>query len=256
MNKSDKLTKGTVSRRTLLKSAAVTAAGVGVVGGLAGCAGWDLFSDDDPVSDSEIQNILNVTATIEQFGVTFLGAGIESAEQGNYNKPWPAPVLAIVKAARAQEQFHLDFFESLGGRALVDTFTIPPTLLTDFNAFFTAVVEEEAVEIAGQLAALETFVALDRPDLVKVSFQYAAEEGEHRVLANATRGARPANNLAFERMMFDTAGGMLDSLRQRGLIGGSGTPVAFPGPGSVDASNVTNRTPDGPAAACVESAGQ
>lgn len=237
MNELDKAMNGAVSRRRLLKGTAATVVGSAAYSSLFRAAAQE---------PENVQNILDVTATVERFGVTFLGAGIESAEQGNFNMPWPPEVLAIVKAARAQEHFHLEFFESLGGRALVDTFTIPPTLLTDFNAFFSAVVEEEAIEIAGQLAAIQMFTEINRPDLVKVSFQYAAEEAEHRVLANATRGARPANNLAFERMMFDTAGGMLDSLRQRGLIGGSGTPVEFPGPGSIDATNVVNRTPDGP----------
>jgi hypothetical protein len=239
MNKLDKLTNGAASRRTLLRAAAAS-----VVGGVAYSS---LFRAAAQEPES-VQNILDVTATVEQFGVTFLSAGIESAEQGNFNMPWPPEVLAIVKAARAQEQFHLDFFESLGGRALVDTFTIPPEALTDFNTFFSAVVVQEAVEIAGQLAAIEMFTELDRPDLVKVSFQYAAEEAEHRVLANYTRGARPPNNVAFEPMMFETAEGMLDSMRERGLIGGTGMAVEYPGPGEIDASNVTNRTPDGPAA--------
>ncbi len=239
MNELDKAMNGTVSRRRLLKGAAVTVAGTAAYGSLSRAVA------QEPES---VQNILNITATVERFGITFLGAGIESAEQGNFDMPWPAEVLAIVKAARAQEQFHLDFFESLGGRALVDTFTIPPAALTEFNTFFSAIVEQEAVEVAGQLAALQVFAELNRPDLVKVSFQYAAEEAEHRVLANYTRGVRPANDVAFAPMMFETAEGMLDSMRQRGLIEGSGTAVAFPGPGSIDATNVVNRTPDGPEA--------
>lgn len=237
---------GAFSRRSLLKGAAASLA-AGMVGGTAACARPMVRG---AAGAESLQDILNATATVERFGVTFLGAGIESAEQGRFNQPWPQLVLDVVKAARAQEQFHLDFYEGLGGRALVDTFTIPPAALTDFNTFFSAIVEQEAVEVAGQIAAMQTFVALGRPDLVKVSFQYAAEEAEHRVLANHTRGARPAADNAFAPMMFATAGQMLDNMRQRGLIGGSGRAVAFPGPGSIDPSNVTNRTPGGPAASC------
>ena len=237
MNELDKAMSRAVSRRRLLKGTAAAVVGSAAYSSLFRAAAQE---------PENVQNILDVTVTVEQFGVTFLGFGIESAEQGNFDMPWPPEVLAIVKAARAQEQFHLDFFESLGGRALVDTFTIPPEALTDFNTFFSALVVQEAVEIAGQLAAIEMFTELNRPDLMKVSFQYAAEEAEHRLLANYTRGARPPNNLAFAPMMFEMAEGMLDSMRQRGLIGGSGMPVAFPGPGSIDATNVVNRTPDGP----------
>ncbi len=248
MNKFKELTNGSVSRRAFVRNTALGVAGASLLGGALGC---DLFSDDDDSGEPDsIQRILNVTATVEQFGVVVLGAGLESNEQGNFNMPWPDAVVDIVTAARAQEQFHLEFFRSLGGRALVDTFTIPPAALTDYNTFFSAVVTQEAVEIAGQLAAMDVFTTLDRPDLAKVSFQYAAEEAEHRVLANHARGVRPPNDVAFEAMMFDRTEQMLDNMRQRGLIEGTGTPITYPGPGAIDASNVTNRTPDGPPAAC------
>jgi hypothetical protein len=179
--------------------------------------------------------------------VTFLGAGIAAAEQNAFNKPVPAPVLAIVKAAQAQEHFHLAFFERAGGRSLVHTFTIPPLALTDYDTFFNAIVVQETTEVVAQIAAIGVYAGLKRPDLVKISFQYAAEEAEHRVLANAALGGRPANDLAFAPLLFGTVGAMLVSMRRRGLIGGSGTAVAYPGPTPIDATNVTYRTPSGPA---------
>jgi hypothetical protein len=59
-----------------------------------------------------------------------------------------------------------------------------------------------------------------RPDLVKISFQLASEEAEHRVLAKSALGTRPANDNAFEPMLFGTAGRMILSLGRRRLIGG------------------------------------
>ena len=240
MNECDRLTSGRFSRRTLLK-----AAGAGVAGVTLAQAG--LFRALAQESES-VQEILDITATVERFGVTFLGAGIASAQQKNYNKPIPAPVLAILKAAQAQEHFHLAFFERAGGRPLVETFTIPPAALTDYDTFFKAIVVEETAEVAAQIAAIGVYAGLKRPDLVKISFQYAAEEAEHRVLANAALGTRPPNDLAFEPMLFGTVGALLVSLAQRGLIGGTGTPTPYPGPHPIDASNVTYRTPNGPAA--------
>lgn len=242
-NELDRVTNARVSRRTLLKGAGAGVAGVamaqaGVLRSLA-------------AESESVQDILNVTATVERFGVTFLGAGIESAEQKNFNKPIPAPVLAVLKAARAQEQFHLDFFESAGGRAVVSTFTVPPAALTDYDTFFKAIVVEETVEIAAQLAAIRTYTELQRPDMVKVSFQYAAEEAEHRLLANYALGTRPANDVAFEKAMFTTVGQAADTLKQLGFIGGGGTEVTYPGPGVIDHSNVTNTMPDGPTVACM-----
>lgn len=245
-----------MSRRGLFRTAAASFAGLTLA--QLGCSSSGMMGSgtaaqagaigEVAAGSESVQDILNVTATVERFGVTFLGAGIEAAEQNRFNKPWSPLVLAVVKAARAQEQFHLDFFESAGGKAMLDTFTIPPAALTDFNTFFQAVVEQESLEIAAQLAAIKTYAGLKRPDLVKVSFQYAAEEAEHRIAANYTLGARPAADIAFAPMRLASTRAILDSMRQRGLIGGTGKPVAFPGPGQIDASSVTNRTPDGPAA--------
>ena len=77
MNELDKAMNGTVSRCRLLKGAAVTVAGTAAYGSLSRAVA------QEPES---VQNILNITATVERFGVTVLGAGTESAEQGNARK--------------------------------------------------------------------------------------------------------------------------------------------------------------------------
>ncbi len=230
------------SRRTFLKGAG--AAGIGFTAAQIG------FVRSAAAESEDLQEILNITATTERFGVTVLGAALASEAEGNYNKPFPDLVRAIVTAARAQEQFHLDAFERLGGEAITGTFTIPEALLTDFDAFFSAVVALEAHEIALQMTAMHTFSEMKRPDIAKVSFQYAAEEAEHRVLANYARGTRPALDMAFEPSYYDEPSEHLTFLEEQGLIGGNGTEFTYPGPGEIDASNVTNRTPDGPAVAC------
>lgn len=243
MNPFDTETGPRVSRRTVLKSAG--AAGAGITLAQAG------FLEAAAAESESIQDILNITATTEAFGVTFLGAAIDSARHGGFHKPIPPAVLAILIAARAQEQFHLEFFQRAGGKPLTHTFTLPdPRLLTHSDLFFSMLVAQEAAEIAAQIAAMRTFTAQRRPDLVKVSFQYAAEEAEHRVLANYALGTRPANNVAFERAQFNTVREFLGFLRQRGIIGGRGPAVRYPGPGTIDPHNVIERRPGGPAAAC------
>ena len=231
---------GMMSRRSLVQGAAIGFAGLALL--QLGCG------DSEGPSGDDFQDILDATATVEQFGITFLGAGIASAQHSGFDKPWPPEVLAIVQAARGQEKAHLDFYLSQGARSLESTFTIPPELMTGFDAFFAAVVEEEALEVAAQVAAMRAFAGQKRPDLAKFSFQYAAEEAEHRLLANYTLGTRPANDTAFAPKLLTSAPAIVDSLRSRGLIGGNGTAVEFPGPGQIDMTNVTNTTPDGPAA--------
>jgi hypothetical protein len=248
MNPLENVASARVSRRTLIKGAG--ALGVGITLSQA-----RLFREVAAQQET-IQDILNITATTEAFGVTLLGTVIENIRQGNFSRPVPANVQAVLVAARAQEQFHLEFFQSIGGQLLTNTFTIPdPRLVTDYDFFFTNLAAQEAREVAAQIAAFNTFVAEGRSDLVKVSYQYAAEEAEHRLLANFAAGVRPANNVAFAPALFTSVTEFLAALQQLGIIGGSGTPATYPGPGAIDASNVTERTPGGQAVMCMAPAG-
>ncbi len=230
------------SRRTLMKTAGAAAAGFTV-------AQADFIRSAAQESD-EIQDILDITATTERFGVTFLGEGIRAAEENEFDIPFLKPVIDILKAARAQEQFHIDTFEALGGKPRVDTFTVPPEALTSFKAFFGAIVEQETRETAAQIAAMRVFSELGRPDLAKVSFQYAAEESEHRLVANYALGTRPANDVAFADHRYETIDDFYAELEEVGLIGGSGTEITYPGPGEIDDSNVIETEPGGPEASC------
>jgi len=238
----DRISDASLSRRTLFRGLGVGAAGLTLA--------QASFLRSAAAQSDEIQDILDITATVERFGVTFLGEGLASAAAGNFDQPFLPEVIAIVTAARAQEQYHLDAFEAAGGEPLVDSFTVPPEFLTSFDAFFGAVVEQEEAEVAAQIAAMSVFAEMGRPDLAKVSFQYAAEEAEHRVLANYTRGARPANDIAFAPALFATIDEFLESLEERGIIGGSGTEIVFPGPGEIDGRNVTEREPGGRVVDC------
>ena len=242
MNTTERLAMTRWSRRTLLKATGVGAAGFTL-------AQANFIRTAAQESD-EIQRILDITATTERFGVTFLGEGIRAAEAGEYDVEFPEEVIAILKAARAQEQFHLDTFEGLGGEALVDTFTAPPDAFTSFDVFFSALVDQEARETASQIAAMTVFTELGRSDLAKVSFQYAAEEAEHRLLVNYTLGVRPANDRAFADNLFVTIEDFYAALEEVGIIGGPGPEITYPGPGEIDDSNVIETEPGGPEASC------
>lgn len=246
MNIQESLRTARLSRRSLMVGAGVSA--------VAFTAAQASFLRTEAAQSESLQDILDVTVTVEQFGVTFLGAGLEAAKNNEYDTPWPANVIAVVEAARAQEAAHLAAFKAAGGKSLVDTFTIPPNTLLVFNDFFSAVVDQETAETAAQIAALGAFTRLGRPDLVKIAFQYGAEEAEHRVLANYTRGNRPANDRAFAEAPYAMASEILDSMRARGVIDGGGAEVAYPGPGEIDDSNVTETEPGGVAVDCGTSA--
>jgi len=235
-----------LSRRTLFKAAG--AAGAGLMLAEAGLLRAAAAADDT------IQAILDITVTVEHFGVTFLGTAIDNIKQGKFSKPVPAPVLAVLEAARGQEQFHIDFFKQAGGTPLTTTFTLPdPALVTDYDKFFKAIVDEEARETALGIAAMQVFTAMRRPDLVKVMFQYAAEESEHRLLANYALGARAANNKGFAPALYVNASDIVADLRKVGIIGGSGPAITYPGPGQIDPTNVIERVPGGVVIDCTAS---
>ena len=237
-----------LSRRTLFKAAGAT--GLGLMLAQAG-----LLREAAAASET-VQDILNVAITVEHFGLTFLGFGIANIKQGKFSKPVPVDVLAVLEAARAQEKFHLDFFAQAGAVPLTTTFTLPdPALITDYDKFFTAVVEQETRETALGIAAMAALTALQRPDVVKIIFQYTAEESEHRVLANYALGTRPANDHGFAPALYTTASDIVADLKKVGIIGGSGSAIVSPGPGTVDPTNVIERVPGGAVVACAAAPG-
>lgn len=230
------------SRRTLLKATGVGAAGFTL-------AQANFLRTAAQESD-EIQDILDITATTERFGVAFLGEALRANEAGEFDIPFPDVVVAVLTAARAQELYHLEEFERLGGKARVDTFTVPPEALNTFAVFFQAVVDQEARETAAHIAAMTVFSDMGRPDLAKVGFQYAAEEAEHRLLANYTLGVRPANDRAFADNLFVTIDDFYAALEEAGLIDGPGTEITFRTPSEIDDEGVTEKEPGGPDASC------
>jgi hypothetical protein len=246
MSTLDTVMSARVSRRTLLKG--VGAAGVGLTLAQAGMLG------SVAAASETITDIINIAATAEALAVSLLGGALDSAAKGGYNKAIPDPVVAILKAARAEEQFHLDYLQGAGAKPLTTTFNVPdPKLLSDYDTLFTTLVTAESLFIAAYASAAREFAEMNHPELVKVAFQIGTVEGEHRVLANYALGTRPANNVAFEKMVVTTVGDAAATLKQLGFIGGSGTAVTYPGT-AVDKSNVIETTPGGPAVSCMVAA--
>lgn len=234
------------SRRDVLKTAGA--------GAVALTAAQVAFVRSAAQEDDELQGILDIVVTTEHFGVTILGHAIEAAEAGEYTPPIPEPVIAILKAARAQEQAHLDYFSELGGEPITETFTVPPAALTDSAVFFQALVDQEARETAASIAAIAQFAELGRFDLVKDIYQYGTEEAEHRHLANFALGVRPSLDRAFADNLYATVQDFAADLEALGFIGGEGTEITYPGPGEIDDTGVTEKEPSGPDAACAADA--
>lgn len=246
MDTARQLSSAPWTRRTLLKTAGA--------GAVALTAAQVDFVRSAAQEDDDLQRILDIVVTTETFGVTVLGYAIQAAEAGEYTPPIPEPVIAILRAAQAQEQAHLDYFAELGGEAITETFTVPPEAVTDSAVFFQALVDQEARETAASIAAISAFAELGRFDLVKDIYQYGAEEAEHRHLANFALGVRPSLDRAFADNLFATVEDFYAALEEAGFIDGPGTEITYPGPIEIDDTGVTEKEPGGPDAACAADA--
>jgi len=258
MNRHETGARAQVSRRTLLTGAGKGAGALGAglllaQSGLlrseaAGAAHALTRGAAQAAGQTErVQDILDILATNEAFGVTLVGTVLDSAKNGAYSPAIPATVLKVLTGVRAEEQFHLDFLKAAGGQLRTQTFFLrDPKLLTDPHTLFTDLVELEDAAIAAVMAALRTFTREGRIDLLKANFQFATEEAEHRLLANHALGTRPANDQAFAPALYATVAEFYAALKQKGIIDGSGKRITYPGPGPIDSSNVIYRTPGGP----------
>lgn len=251
----DFLTEGRFSRRELLKGLGVLGIGLTLSGtGLlrpATAEAARLWNPTPAGEPEQVQDILDILATNEAFGVTLVGTILDNVAKGNYNPAIPPLVVKILTGVRAQEQFHLDFLKGAGAKLRTETFHIEDTtIFANPMALFKDLVELEDAAIAAVMASLHTFTREQRIDLIKANFQFAAEEAEHRLLANRALGTRPANDHAFAPALFGTVAEFYARLQQKGIIGGSGLPITYPGPGAIDPTNVIYRTPGGPLVAC------
>jgi hypothetical protein len=233
------VSSGQFSRRTLLKG--------------AGAAGLGLTLSNARLLRSvaqeslNLQQLSNIAATAEKLAITMFGYAIDSARQGNYDKPISNELLSILVAAQSAEHYHLEFLLESGAKPLTDTFTLPdPTFLSSYDTLFSTLVELEGTFVSAYIVAARDFTELNLPELVKVSLSVAAVEGEHRVLANYALGTRPANDLAFAPKTYRSFQEAAASFLTLGYINGSGTEVTYPGPGAIDLDAVTLQKPSGP----------
>jgi hypothetical protein len=230
------------SRRTLLKGAG--AAGLGLTLGNA------RLLRSVAQESLNIQQIANIASTAERLVITLFGYAIDSARQGNYDKPISDEVLNILVAAQSAESYHLDFLLESGAKPLTNTFTLPdPEFLTSYDKLFTNLVALEGAFVSAYIVAASAFAELNQPELVKTSLSVAAVEGEHRVLANNALGTRPANDLAFAPKTYQSFQEAAATFLTLGYINGDGKEVIYPGPAEIDRDAVILRKPNGPSVA-------
>lgn len=193
------------------------------------------------------QDIINIAVTAEAFAVTALGVALDNAAKGTL--ALDAEQQQTLKAARAAEQAHYDYLIRGGAVPITTTFTVPdPAIFTDVPTFLRTLVGLEETFIAAYIAAAQEFAILGEVELTQVALQIGAVEAEHRagaryyaIVAGVLTGT--PNDVAFEKALYSTVGEAAAALQSLGVIGGSGSQVTFPGPGSIDTTGVTQLTP-------------
>ena len=145
--------------------------------------------------------------------------------------------LTVTQAIAAEDQYQVDFLQSIvpGAAPVTTMFTVDPKLLSspaDFAAFGEA---SGRWFTAAQLTAVREFAELGQPTLAKNMAQmaagYADITGAFRgvLAAVGAPGYSPPNNKAFETDLFLYTRDAVALMKQLGLIGGSGIPIAYPG---------------------------
>ena len=194
-----------------------------------------------------VQDIINIAVTAEAFAVTALGGALENAASGRL--ALNAEQQQTLRASRAAERAHYDYLIGAGAKPLTTTFTIPdPKIVTDVPTFLRTLITLEEAFIAAYIAAAQEFAILGEAELAQVSLQIGAVEAEHRagvrfyaIQAGVITGV--PNDVAFEKALFATVGEAAAALQQLGFIGGGGTQITFPGPGTIDTTGVRQLQP-------------
>ena len=204
-------------------------------------------AEQQAVTCESLQDIINIAATAEAFAVTALGGALDNAAKGLL--ALDAEQQQTLRAARAEEKAHYDFLIGAGAKPLTTTFTIPdPKIVTDVPTFLGTVIALEEAFIAAYLAAAQEFATLGQAKYAQVALQIGAVEAEHRaglryyaIQAGLLTGT--PNDVAFEKALFASVGEAATALQTLGFIGGTGTQVTFPGPGTIDTTGVTQLVP-------------
>lgn len=194
-----------------------------------------------------VQEIISILATAEAFAVTVLGGALENAANGSL--ALNAEQRQAIAAARAEEQAHYAFLTASGAKPLTTTFTLPDAqITTDVPTFLKGLIALEELFVAAYLAAAQEFAVLGEVQWVQHALAIGSVEAHHRVAARfyaveAGLLTGPPNDIAFEKAKFTSVGAAAAELKQLGYIGGSGTQISYPGPGSIDNTGVKHLKP-------------
>jgi hypothetical protein len=179
-----------------------------------------------------IQDILNMLDTAERLLVAIHTAALTTYARTLAFSPL---ALSIIQASIAQEQYHVDFLESIGAQSLVDAFAVRASQLTNRAVYFQAMVGVGTIYTAAYMTAAREFAEVGQPTLVKYAYQVGGTKAEHGVLGrtllalDGVTSVVPPNNKAFEPDLYLYVRDFYSYLDSRGYFGKNDTPVPYLG---------------------------
>lgn len=220
----------------------------GLVAAAGGVAGAGALGTTSVALADDVPTMINTAITAEALAVTYLGAVIEGAFAVAVGPL--AVVKAVLVAARAEEQDHYNYLAAAGAKPLTTTFTVPASANpADPHAALSTIAAAEGLFVNAYLAACNEFASQGNYKLATVAASILGVEAEHRALARVALAItgddsfNPADNVSFEPAPLPSVSAVGQKLKDLGFIGGSGTPAQYPGPGAIDPTGVTSRTP-------------
>jgi hypothetical protein len=167
-----------------------------------------------------VQDILDVLVTMGRFGVAAITAGLTGTIQPGLHRLH----IPIEQAAVAAFLAQVEFWESLGGHSLTNTFSLPAAP-GESTLGLQGKENNTELYVGAFTAATRQFAELGKPLLATYASQTAGVYAEHRALARAVQVLEgvshkmPPPNKAFESDSFHTVRDVYNIMLGAGLFG-------------------------------------
>ena len=194
-----------------------------------------------PINDkcgADVQQILNLAATVEALSMAFYYQAITTSE--GFFRDLRSDYQRYLQLSLDEEWFHYHYLqEQRTAQPLTSTFYFPADVFAAGHfADFLAILDElETVTIAFYLAALRELGELHEPRWAEIFGQIAGIEAEQRVIGRemAQNGPPPPNNRCYEIARYACAALVTGELKHY-LSGGAGFtgPVLLPDQAAIE----------------------
>jgi hypothetical protein len=191
-----------MSRRRVLLGAAAGAAGTTAAGVTAAALlNAHAVHAEAKSSGSTLTEFFSILATGEALFVTFYSHAVANHEQLGIN----GDALTALKAIRTEEQIHLNFALSQGGKPATTHFSMPHGQETfeDRSLFLQTQQLSEDLTNGALLAWIKDTASMGLPRLAELGGQLMQVEGGHRVVGRVIMDANPWDNWAFGPVVLD-----------------------------------------------------